>query len=209
MLTPDLVLDATAPGGYPCWILRGVMKEPFYQGKIDNFCAIYAVLNAVQLLHNLSATQARNIFNLFLVQSAMDTRHFWDMLTHRTDYVRDVDILLGMIKSTYPLKVEAPFSGAEDCRDLWRSLTGRADAEHGSVVLFRFMRYKAGNNTPSIDHWSCAGRTEEGFLPLFDCSLEASGLYRLSAGMLESEVAERPREYVIIPPKAVRFVSLP
>ena len=37
--------------------------QPFYQGKIDNFCAMYAVLNALQVLFSLTPHQARRIFN--------------------------------------------------------------------------------------------------------------------------------------------------
>ena len=30
------------------------MLKPFYQGKLDTFCAIYAVLNALRLTHGIA-----------------------------------------------------------------------------------------------------------------------------------------------------------
>ena len=39
------------------------MVKPFYQGKLDTFCAIYAVLNALRLTHGIRVLKARDILN--------------------------------------------------------------------------------------------------------------------------------------------------
>ena len=46
--------------------------QAFYQGKIDNFCAMYAVLNAVQVLFGLAPLHARKIFNRAMMEQARD-----------------------------------------------------------------------------------------------------------------------------------------
>ena len=52
------------------------MLKPFYQGKLDTFCAIYAVLNALRLTHGIRTLKAREIL----------VRHFSD--PQLDDYVR-------------------------------------------------------------------------------------------------------------------------
>ena len=39
------------------------MLKPFFQGKLDTFCAIYAVLNALRLTHGIQTLKARDILN--------------------------------------------------------------------------------------------------------------------------------------------------
>ena len=46
------------------------MVKPFYQGKLDTFCAIYAVLNALRLTHSIRVLRARNILNETLMALA-------------------------------------------------------------------------------------------------------------------------------------------
>ena len=54
-----------------------------YQGKIDNFCAMYAVLNAVQVLFGLSPLHARKIFNRAMMEQARDLENFQKILEHK------------------------------------------------------------------------------------------------------------------------------
>lgn len=46
------------------------MLKPFYQGKLDTFCAIYAVLNALRLTHGIRVLKARDILNETLLALA-------------------------------------------------------------------------------------------------------------------------------------------
>ena len=54
-----------------------------YQGKIDNFCAMYAVLNAVQVLFGLAPLHARKIFNRAMMEQARDLENFQKILEHK------------------------------------------------------------------------------------------------------------------------------
>lgn len=181
--------------------------QPFYQGKIDNFCALYAALNAVQLLHPFSPGQARNVFNLFMFNASRDQTRFWDILTHRTDYTREVDEILDMLAQAYPIKIEKPFRAGTSGKDMWQAISEQARPEEGRTLVFRFMRFKALSNKPQVDHWSTGWNMDAGGLHLFDCSLEESGLYYLRPEHLKQEPGLRPSDYFIIPPECVRFVS--
>ena len=46
------------------------MPKPFFQGKLDTFCAIYAVLNALRLTHGIQTLKARDILNETLLSLA-------------------------------------------------------------------------------------------------------------------------------------------
>ncbi len=46
------------------------MLKPFFQGKLDTFCAIYAVLNALRLTHGIQTLKARDILNETLLSLA-------------------------------------------------------------------------------------------------------------------------------------------
>ena len=85
--------------------------KPFHQGKLDVFCAMYAVLNALQLTHNVRTLQARDIFHETLLQLAASPEAFRSVLHQKTDYVPLVDGMLKVQAHTFPLRVEAPFAG--------------------------------------------------------------------------------------------------
>ena len=70
---------------------------PLFQGKIDNFCAAYAVLNAMRLIHGISDLQARALFSELLLSQSRDEKAFRAILSHGTDYVDMVDAFLGQI----------------------------------------------------------------------------------------------------------------
>ena len=50
--------------------------QAFFQGKVDNFCAVYAVLNALQLLYAITPLEARRIFNRTLMDISADREAF-------------------------------------------------------------------------------------------------------------------------------------
>ena len=181
--------------------------QPFYQGKIDNFCAMYAVLNAVQIVHELSPGQARNIFNLFLFHASRDEKKFWDILTHKTDYTREVDQMLEMVSQTHAIKAQAPFHRDQPCAEVWRAMTEQVRPEEHKTVLFRFCRYSAMSMKPKVDHWTSSLCMDEGGIRLFDCSLEPDGLYHLKPEQLKQAPALLAGDYFVIPPESVRFLS--
>ena len=44
--------------------------QAYFQGRVDNFCAVYAVLNALQVLFGLSPLAARRIYNRTLLRES-------------------------------------------------------------------------------------------------------------------------------------------
>jgi hypothetical protein len=67
------------------------MLKPFYQGKLDTFCAIYAVLNALRLTHNIRVLKARDILNETLLGLSASPEAFRAVLEQETDYCGLVD----------------------------------------------------------------------------------------------------------------------
>ena len=183
--------------------------QPFYQGKIDNFCAIYAVLNAVQVIHQIRPLRARDIFNDTLLDLSKDIDEFKAVLEHKTDYCDLVDKMLLSLAKQFPLKVQAPFAADAPCQDVWQTLTEYANPDTARTAIFRFVRYEALNYFPLADHWSTTLRMDAKGLHLFDCSLEPKGMYQLRKEDLAQTVAMRKNGYFVIPSESVRLLSLP
>ncbi len=68
--------------------------KPFYQGKIDTFCALYAVLNSFLLTHSIRTLKARSLFNETLMELAKDPDLFQQVLDQTTDYFEVVDSMI-------------------------------------------------------------------------------------------------------------------
>lgn len=185
------------------------LMQPFYQGKIDTFCAVYAVLNALQILHDISPAQARELFNGVLMRESRDEESFLNILTRRTDYVNLVDRVLEAVRFRYPLKVRAPFSPGTPHSEVWDALTEYARPDQRRTGVFRFLRCVPQRARPVIDHWTTARHVDESGLHLFDSSLEPGGVYCLRGAELVDALAPLPHEYFVIPPECVRLLSLP
>lgn len=180
---------------------------PLFQGKIDNFCAAYAVLNAMRLIHGISDLQARALFSELLLSQSRDEKAFRAILSHGTDYVDMVDAFLGQISERFPLRVSAPFDAETACDEVWAALAAYARPEQGRSAVFRFRRYEAFCVRPRADHWTAAHRMEGGVLRFFDCSLEPDGLYHLTRQIMKDDVDQRVTEYVVVPPESVRLME--
>lgn len=183
--------------------------QPFYQGKIDTFCAVYAVLNALQIVHGITPGQARELFNEVLVRESRNEARFRDVLTHRTDYLDLVDRMLEDVRSRFPLKVSAPFAPGAPHAEVWAALADHAAPGQRRTSVFRFLRYVPLRTTPVVDHWTTALEVDQSGLHLFDCSLEPGGVYCLRGEELADEAGIRAREYFMIPPECVRLLTLP
>lgn len=182
--------------------------QPFYQGKIDNFCAFYAVLNALKILHGITASTARDIFNEVVMDLATDREALKAVLEHRTDYVEEVDRMLLGVRSRFPFhleRLESPCPAVQ----VWEALRRFADPQAGRTAVFRFRRFVPLRAAPVADHWTTAHIMDGQTLRFFDCSLEPYGLYSLQKPMLVDKVEERGRQYVIIAPESVRLLSVP
>ncbi len=182
----------------------------YYQGKIDNFCAIYAVLNAVQVLFGLAPLQARKIFNRTLMETARDPDFFRAVLEHRTDYVSLVDGMLADLRSgDFPqLTVEAPFGPEASYQEVWEALRSCAEPSFPRVSLFRFMRFVPPGEKPYVDHWTVGHYMDTEGLHFLDCSLEAGALYSLPYARVTDMDKPLRRDYVVIAPESVRILSI-
>ena len=188
----------------------GEMMHAFYQGKIDNFCAMYAVLNAVQVLCGLSPLHARKIFNRTMLELARDLDAFRAVLEHRTDYVALVDTMLNDIRANdFPeIRVEAPFGPDARYPEVWEALRFTASPMVSHVSVFRFIRVIPPSEKPYVDHWTVGHYMDTEGLHFLDCSLEAGGLYTLPYARLTDRDRPLDREYVVIPPESVRILSV-
>lgn len=183
--------------------------QPFYQGKIDNFCAMYAVLNALQVLFSIGPLQARKIFNRVLLAQSADAETFRCLLEHRTDYVSLVDYMLDDVRRhEFPgLGVSAPFSPDTPCDQVWEALRSCARPPMPLVSVFRFLRIAPPSEKPYVDHWTVGRYMDMEGLHFMDCSLEAGALYCLPYAKLTDPWRPLSREYVVIPPESVRILS--
>ena len=183
--------------------------QSFYQGKIDNFCAMYAVLNALQVLFSIGPLQARRIFNRVLLAQSADAEAFSRILEHRTDYVALVDYMLDDVRRhEFPgLCVKAPFKPDTPCNEVWEALRSCARPPMPLVSVFRFLRIAPPSEKPYVDHWTVGYYMDMEGLHFLDCSLEAGALYCLPYAKLTDPWRPLSREYVVIPPESVRILS--
>lgn len=183
--------------------------QPFYQGKIDNFCAIYAVLNALQIAHDIPPRKAREIFNEVLVDAARQEPYFRAVLNHKTDYVAMVDHTLSLARLHYPLRVEPHMPPHTPSREVWAALAHFARPEQRRTAVLRFCRYVPLRLAPLVDHWTTALSLDDTGLHLFDSSLEPEGVYCLRADSVVDQPVSPGREYFVVPPECVRLISVP
>lgn len=183
--------------------------QAYFQGRIDNFCAVYAVLNALQVLFGLPPLAARRIYNRTLVRESADPEGFRRVLEHRTDYVRLVDGMLDDVRAhEFPgLRVEAPFSEGAPCGHVWEALRGAASPPIPRISVFRFLRFSSGSERPYVDHWTTGHYMDGEGLHLLDCSLEPGALYSIPFSIVTDRERPMRRDYVVIPPESVRILS--
>lgn len=158
------------------------LLKPFYQGKLDVFCAMYAVLNGIRLTHGIRTLKARDILNDTLFALSSEPAAFRAVLDQKTDYVFLVDRMLSFIAKKYPLEVVKPF-GAENLPDVetfwqvcadWLNPNGvKAEAR---AILCRFCRYQPIGDEAVVKHWTTIDRINDDVLHLFDSSHEAESI---------------------------------
>ena len=183
--------------------------QAFFQGKVDNFCAIYAVLNALQVLYAITPLQARRIFNRTLLAISEDREAFRRVLEHKTDYVAEVDAMLASVQACdFPrLYVEAPLGREATYEETWEVLRASSVPSLPRVPVFRFMRFMPGQDRPYVDHWTAGRAMDTQGLHFLDCSMEAGGLYCLPYAKVTDMDRPLRRDYVVIPPESIRILS--
>ncbi|MBP3730161.1 MAG: hypothetical protein J6I40_01665 [Mailhella sp.] len=183
--------------------------QAFFQGTVDNFCAVYAVLNALQVLFGITVLQARKLFNRTLLAHSADALEFSRILSHGTDYVSLVDDMLADVQAhEFPeLCVQAPFGPTAPCQQVWEVLRSCARPPLPLISVFRFLRFMPEQKKPYVDHWTVGHYMDMEGLHFLDCSLESGGLYCLPYSRLTDASHPLAREYVVIPPESVRILS--
>ncbi len=183
--------------------------KPFFQGKIDVFCALYAVLNGLKVTHKIRTLQARDIFHETLLGISQNAKVFKAILEQKTDYIALVDAMLNIQSQKFALTVERPFENSQgnppSPDQLWDTIaqwlapnnssnlpapsksrvarsTDPAISFSGRAVIFRFIRYLMPHTEPINRHWTTAYYMADDELHFFDCSLEENAIYNVKAG---------------------------
>ena len=154
--------------------------EPHFQGRLDVFCAVYAVINALVLTHGISAGKSRQILHESIMDMAKDLERFQLQLDQTIEFHTLVDSILNrevlkhdlLISTPYPLEVEAPKD------EIWKTFTRWLNKPHRAIVL-RFVRPLDMPGRPEIRHWSTAYLTDENTIQLYDCSLEETAIKKI------------------------------
>lgn len=191
------------------------MIKPFYQGKLDTFCAVYAVLNALRLLCGIRTLKGRDILNSTLLSLSLRPADFSAFLNQTTDYVALVDRLLEELAKSWHLETIKPFSPERnvDRNQFWQVcqdwLGGKTSMECGKTIVFRFLRYLTTDKPPINRHWTTVDRVSADVIHLFDSSHEAEAILNIrSDGYATAENEISPHRLLLIPPHSVRFIRL-
>ncbi|MDR1776622.1 MAG: hypothetical protein LBR31_02170 [Desulfovibrio sp.] len=188
------------------------MQKPFYQGKLDTFCAIYAVLNALRLTHGIRTLKARDLLNLTLLKLAADPAALRAVLAQDTDYIDLVDDLLNMAGQRFPIHIHKPFSEADkpSPEALWNTCRTWLDGGTPRAVVLRFLRSLKPTAPPLSRHWTTVDRMNNDTLHLFDSSHDAEAILniRKSAFVTRQEHVDEAR-LIYIQPSSLRFLRLP
>lgn len=159
----------------------------FYQGKFDSFCAVYAVLNALNITHGLTVSRAVPLFREILLHMSADNERWYDTVYNATDFLWLVEDALEMAQFRgYPLEIERPWAaGIEQgpCTEkiCWRemSLWLPPASPEANAVIFRFHRFLPDRETPVISHWTVGEKIEQDMLLLRDPSHEPTAIRKI------------------------------
>ena len=188
--------------------------KPFYQGKLDVFCAMYAVLNGLRLTHGLRALKARDILHETLLALADNKAAFKAVLEQQTDYIPLVDAMLQVHSINYPLRVHSPFPPPGEGGDTpgpeetWQAIHDWLDGTLHRAALFRFFRYLLSEAAPINRHWSTISHLEGDSLRLYDASHEPESVQRIGKHEFVTNIAEICQGRLLyLDPHSLRFIQ--
>lgn len=185
--------------------------QPYHQGQLDVFCAVYAVANALRSVHPLGMGQARRLFNDVLLDLSRDADAFRSVLYNATDHDALVRAVLERARrDVLPLRVERPFAASPALRvtgrvdpdasssvrrghgpdaspqptprAVWEALAGWLCGGPGRAAVLRFHRYLPFKGDPVISHWTAAGIPLGDTLFLHDSSRESNAIHVIERG---------------------------
>ena len=188
------------------------MLKPFYQGKLDTFCAIYAVLNALRLTHGIRTLKARDLLNETLISLAAKPDMLRDVLEQNTDYFDLVDDLLATARKKFPLVIHTPFikNDTPSPADLWGVCQAWLAGDGPRAIVLRFLRSLKPESPPANRHWTTADRMDDMILHLFDCSHEAEAILNIrKESFVTCQETVNKDQLLYIQPTSLRFLRLP
>lgn len=192
------------------------MIKPFYQGKLDTFCAIYAVLNALKLTYGIRTLKAREILNNTLLNLALNISEFSAVLNQETDYINLVDNMLLNISERMPLVIQVPFKNSANPspQDLWtifKNWLGCDDKKiHSRAVVLRFIRHITANSPALNRHWTTIDYLCNDTIHLFDCSHEAEAILNIKNNSFVTSPRDIDDNHLLyIQPDSIRLIKLP
>lgn len=159
----------------------------FYQGKLDSFCAVYAVLNALAITHGLKVSGAVSLFREILMHMSADRERWHDTVYNATDFLWLIEDALKIAQFRgYLLKVDHPWAiGAAKgpCTEkiCWREMSLRLPPASANpcAIIFRFHRFLPDRKTPIISHWTVGEKIEQDTLILRDPSHEPTAVRKI------------------------------
>lgn len=192
------------------------MLKPFYQGKLDTFCAMYAVLNALKLTYGIRTLKAREILNDTLLNLAINISDFKAVLNQDTDYINLVDRMFLAISERMPLIIEKPYKNLiiptpEDLYDIFKSWLGYNDKKIQSrAIVFRFIRHISPNSPALNKHWTTIDYLYNDMIHLFDCSHEAEAILNIKNNSFVTNHDRIDETHLLyIQPESIRMIKLP
>ena len=188
------------------------MLKPFYQGKLDTFCAIYAVLNALRLTHSIRVLKAREILNDTLLALASSPAAFKAVLDQETDYCDLVDSVLRTQSRIFPLDVRQPFASDQDpsVEQVWDCFDQWLNGGTNRALVFRFLRHLTPDGPPMNRHWTTGATLKNNVLRLFDCSHEAEAVLNVNKDSFVTNALDICQEKLLyIQPNTIRLLRLP
>lgn len=182
--------------------------QPYFQGQLDVFCSIYAVLNGLMLTHRLRPDAARAILHESIMDMAANPEHFKRQLDQDVEYHDLVDHILNREITRQDLLVGAPFGvrTAVPVDQLWGTLQRWLSQPRRAAVL-RFVRPLALPGEPVIRHWTTAEAVRDDVIVLFDCSKEPSAIREIKKDKMLAEPDGLRPGLVYVDPSSIRLLG--
>ena len=186
--------------------------KPFFQGKLDVFCAIYAVLNGLKLTHYLRTLEARDIFHETLLNIAPNQAAFRAVLHETTDYLPLVDGMLRIQEQKRALVVHKPFTPSATQpappAEVWDCCKTWLNGGDNRAVVFRFLRHLSHETPPVNRHWTTARCIADDKLELFDCSHEETAIQHIPCnGFVTRPDEVDAKRLLCVEPHTVRLLG--
>ena len=185
--------------------------KPLYQGKVDTFCAIYAVLNCLRLTHGIRTLKARGIFNDTLMALAREPESFAAVLEQTTDYISLVDGMLQAQRANFPLETLTPYTpkNAPNPADFWKCCRDWMQGGVNRSAIFRFMRHVTPGSMAINRHWTTLGSVDDTTLHLFDSSHDAEAVMHIRHDSFVTRKQDiNENQLIYIQPETLRLVRL-